>query len=340
MTEYIVKRLLLAVMTLTLILFISYALCRLAPGEPASSQAMAESQVSQLNSEKGALTRNSALYEKLHLDKPVITGFALWLKGVLLHGDFGTSAVIDPGKPVMSLIADRLPPTLSLNIFALIFTCTASIVIGVYSAVYADSWFDRGTALALFLLYSAPAMWVGLMLQALFCEGGLWPLFPLKGLSVPEPLRMGIWELVYRTAQYYVLPVICLSYAGLAGLSRYARNGMLEVLGSDYIRTARAKGVPESSVIWHHAFGNALITLITLFGNILPSLISGSVLVEYIFSIPGMGAFSLAALNSRDYPVIMAIFAISGALTLAGGLISDLLYQAADPRVSLTGKRV
>ena len=161
----------------------------------------------------------------------------------------------------------------------------------------------------------------------------------MKGLSVPDPLRLTTWEWLLESARYYALPVFCLAFGGIAGLSRYARNSMLEVIHCDFIRTARAKGVPEYRVIWIHAFGNALITLITLFGGLLPSLVAGSVLVEYIFNIPGMGALSLLALSSRDYPLVMALFAFSGALTLAGILIADLLYMVADPRISLTGDR-
>ena len=132
------------------------------------------------------------------------------------------------------------------------------------------------------------------------------------------------------------LPVFCLAYGGFAGLSRYARSGMLDVIHSDFIRTARAKGLPEPLVIWRHAFRNGLITLITLFGGLLPSLVAGSVIVEYIFNISGMGSLSLLALSSRDYPLQMALFAFAGMLTLTGIFISDMLYLAADPRIKLS----
>ena len=340
MLVYLIKRLLLAGVTLSVILLASYVLLRCAPGDPArSNMFMDESAGSSMDAEKGEHRGNRAVREKLGLDEPVLTGFVRWYKAAVFHGDFGSSAVVDPGRPVVRMIAERLPVTLKLNCWSILFTYLLAIIIGVYSAKYENTWFDRGWAFGLFVLYSLPVMWVGLLLQALCCEGGVWPVFPLKGLNVTDADSMNSWQLLIASAKCYILPVLCLSYAGLAGLSRYARNSMLEVIHGDFIRTARAKGASETSILGHHAFRNALITLITLFGGLLPGLIAGSVLVEYIFNIPGMGALSLVALSSRDYPLVMALFAFSGILTLAGILLSDLLYAAADPRISLTGKR-
>ncbi len=315
MIFYILKRLLLALVTLLMILLVSYVLLRLAPGDPArSSMFGSDAAGTALESDRGALARNHAMRERLHLDEPVLTGFLLWLGAVVRHGDFGVSATVDPGRPVADLILERLPVTVTLNFWAVAVTYLLAIPLGVYAAVHADSWFDRGSAFALFLLYSLPAMWVGLLLQALLCEGGRFPVFPLKGITPENTGGISIWRLQWELIRYYTLPVFCLAYGGFAGLSRYARNSMLEVIRSDYIRTARAKGVPENMVIWHHAFRNGLITLITLFGGLLPGLVAGSVLVEYIFNIPGMGA-----------------------LSLAGILLADLLYAVADPRIKLTG---
>ena len=337
MIVYILKRLLLALATLLVILLVSYVLLRLAPGDPTrSSMFGSDAAGSALDASKGALMRNNAMRERLHLDEPLLTGFGLWLKAVVCDGDFGVSAAVDPGRPVTALILERLPVTVTLNFWAVVITYLLAIPLGVYAAIYADSWFDRVSAFGLFLLYSLPVMWVGLLLQALLCDGGSFPIFPLKGVTPDNVDNLSIWRLQWETLRHYALPVFCLAYGGFAGLSRYARSGMLEVIHSDYIRTARAKGVPETVVIWHHAFRNALITLITLFGGLLPGLVAGSVLVEYIFNIPGMGALSLVALSSRDYPLQMALFAFAGALTLAGILISDLLYLAADPRIKLT----
>jgi peptide/nickel transport system permease protein len=289
---------------------------------------------SAISAEKGGLRSNSALREKVHLDRPAAVGFCLWLKGVL-KGDFGESAAVDPGRPVLDLIAERLPVTLKLNIFAILITWILAIPIGVYTARYAVSRADQLTGFLLFALYSLPVTWVGLLLQALFCAGGVWEIFPLKGLTPDNASRLTIWQLHWGLLKCYALPVLCLSYGGLAALSRYTRSGMLEALRGDYVRTARAKGTGEGNILWRHAFRNAVISLITLSGGMLPGLISGSVIVEYIFSIPGMGTLALTSLSSRDYPLQMALFAIGGALTLAGIFISDLLYTAADPRIRL-----
>ncbi len=261
MVEYIIKRLILAFFTLLAILLVSYVLLRLAPGDPTrSSMFGSDSAGSALDASKGALARNTAMREKLNLDKPVLVGFWLWLKEVA-RGDFGTSASVDPGRPVTELILDRLPVTVSLNVWAVLLTYLLAIPLGVYAAVHADSWFDRGSAFLLFLLYSLPVMWVALLLQSTLCDGGKWPLFPLKGLTPANEDALSTWQLQWEILRHYMLPVLCLTYANFAGLSRYARNGMLEVIHSDYIRTARAKGESETVIIWKHAFRNALITL-------------------------------------------------------------------------------
>ena len=337
MLGYLAKRLILATFTLLTILLVSYVLLRLAPGDPTRSDLFSGGDgMTAVNAEEGAFRQNRSMREALNLDKPILVGFGLWLRDVVLHGDFGVSASVDPGRPVTDLILERLPVTVTLNFWAVVLTYLLAIPIGVYAAVYAGSWFDQLSAFFLFVLYSLPVMWVGLLLQALLCEGGRWELFPLKGVVPANLDELNTWQLQFEIIRHYTLPVFCLAYGGFAGLSRYARSGMLDVIHSDFIRTARAKGLPEPLVIWRHAFRNGLITLITLFGGLLPSLVAGSVIVEYIFNISGMGSLSLLALSSRDYPLQMALFAFAGMLTLTGIFISDMLYLAADPRIKLS----
>lgn len=337
MFGYLVKRLILAAFTLLTILLVSYVLLRLAPGDPTRSDLFSsDGGMTAVNAEEGAFRQNRSMREALNLDKPILVGFGLWLRDVVLHGDFGVSASVDPGRPVTDLILERLPVTVTLNFWAVVLTYLLAIPIGVYAAVYAGSWFDQLSAFLLFVLYSLPVMWVGLLLQALLCEGGRWELFPLKGVVPANLDELSTWQLQFEIIRHYTLPVFCLAYGGFAGLSRYARSGMLDVIHSDFIRTARAKGLPEPLVIWRHAFRSGLITLITLFGGLLPSLVAGSVIVEYIFNISGMGSLSLLALSSRDYPLQMALFAFAGMLTLTGIFISDMLYLAADPRIKLS----
>ncbi len=335
---YLLKRCLLGMVTLFIILFASYVLMRLAPGDPTRSSMLGEGAGSQMSSDRNALAHNQSLREKLHLDKPVPVGFFLWLERVALHGDFGESAAVDKGRPVTGLILERLPVTVSLNVLAILVTYLLAIPLGIFSAVRPDTKLDNIITFFLFFLYSLPVLWVALMLQAMLCRGGYLPLFPLKGIFPEITHGMSTWRIIGNTLWHYVLPVFCLSYAGFAGLARFTRSGMLEVIHQDYIKTARAKGLGEWSVIMKHALRNALIIMITLFAGILPSLVAGSILVEYVFNIPGMGSLSMLALSSRDIPLLMALFAFGGALTLAGILLSDLLYVIADPRIDFDSR--
>lgn len=335
---YLLKRILLGMMTLLVILFASYALMRLAPGDPTRSSMLGEGAGTQLSSDRDALLQNRSLREKLHLDKPLAYGFCLWLKNVML-GDLGESAAVDKGRPVAALILEKLPVTLELNIFAILLTYLLAVPLGIFSAVRPDSRTDRAITFVLFFLYSLPVLWTALMLQALFCKGGWYPIFPLKGISPDILPGMSTWAIMGKTLMHFVLPVFCLSYAGFAGLARFTRSGMLEVIHQDYIRTARAKGASEARVILHHAFRNALIIMITLFAGLLPSLVGGSILVEYVFNIPGMGSLSMLALSSRDIPLLMALFAFGGVLTLLGILLADILYVIADPRITFDSRR-
>ncbi len=316
------------------IMFASYCMLRLAPGDPTRSNFLDGSGAGVSSSEKNEYIRNSSLEKKLKLDKSIIGGFSEYLADIVLHGSWGTSGTVEPGKPVLQMISERLPITIKLNMLAISIAYTLAIIIGVYSAKYAECFFDRSSTVILFMLYSLPVMWVALMLQTLFCAGGKWAIFPLRGIFIPPP-EMGTFQAMAMELWHYILPALCLAYGSLAGLARYTRANVLEVINSDFVRTARAKGLSENTILWKHCFRNTLITLITLFANLLPSLIAGSIIVEYIFNIPGMGTLSLLALSSRDYPLQMALFTFSGALTLLGILLADILYTIADPRIKL-----
>lgn len=333
MLNYLARRLILSVLTLLVIMFASYVMLRLAPGDPTRAN-MLDGSSGVSSSEKNEYTQNESLRKKLRLDQSIMAGFAGYMQELIIHADMGTSATVEPGKPVTEMIAERLPITVKLNLLAVVMAYTIAVVLGVYSAERADALFDRSSTLALFVLYSLPVMWVALLLQAVFCAGGIWPVFPLRGVYTPPP-EVGTFKAMFIEFYHYLLPAICLAYGSMAGLARYTRSNMLEILGADFIRTARAKGVSGTGVLWRHAFRNTLITLITLFSGLLPSLVTGSIIVEHIFNIPGMGTLSLLALSSRDYPLQMALFTFTGALTLLGILLADLLYTAADPRIKL-----
>ncbi len=336
MLRYFLHRLLLAGVTLLAILAASYAMLRLAPGDPARSMLFGGEASGMVSEKRSEMLQNNPLLADLHLDKSIGEGFLLWLKAVVLRGDFGMSVAVDPGRKVTSLILERLPVTLKLNLWAVFFTYLIAVMLGIYGAVYEGTWFDFASSAALFLLYSLPVIWVALLLQSMFCEGGMWPVFPLQSMAAETDLANdSSWKILWKNFAGYFLPVLCLTYGGLAGLSRYARNAMADSLHSHYILAARAKGAGEERIIFVHALRNSLIVLITLFSGLLPSLIAGSVLIEYIFSIPGMGTLSLLSLSSRDYPLQMALFTFAGALSLLGILMSDLLYMWADPRIKL-----
>jgi len=336
MCQYLFKRIFLAFLTLLVILFVSYILIRLAPGDPTKSSFLGEGgeASSSLSGDKAAFAVNRSLREKLHLDKNPILGFVYWLEGIILKFDFGESATVDRGRPVVKVIMERLPITLKLNIIATFLIYLFAIPIGIYSAIFPETKMDKILTFLLFLLYSLPGFWTALMLQALFCDGGYFPIFPLKWQNMGSEWGRSIFSIIFEDIMSYVLPVFCLSYAGFAGLSRFARSSMLEVIKKDYIKTARAKGLPERIVIFKHALRNALITMITLFAGLLPGLVAGSIFVEYVFNIPGMGYLSMMALSSRDIPLIMAIFAFGSFLTLFGIIISDIFYVLADPRIN------
>jgi peptide/nickel transport system permease protein len=340
MFEYLIKRIMMALLTFIVILFVSYLLVRIAPGDPTKSSFLGENagESQGLSADKGAFARNTTLEKKLYLDKPVVIGFSYWLKNIILHGDFGESASVDKGRPVTKLILERLPVTLSLNLCAVIVIYLLAIPLGIHSAVTKNKVLDQVITFMLFFMYSLMSFWVALVLQATFCEGGLVPIFPLTGLTPASDWGKTTWQLMGETALHYVLPVICLSYAGFAGISRYARAGMLEVIKLDYIRTARAKGLSEFTVLAKHALRNAMIILVTLFAGLLPGLVAGSIVVEVIFNIPGMGTLSMDALSSRDIPLMMTLFAFSGFLTLSGILLADILYVFIDPRISFKGR--
>jgi len=315
------------------ILFVNYALLRMAPGDPSKSSFLDNAgNTGEMRSEQSNFGKNMILREKLHLDKPMPVGFAYWAAAAL-KGDFGVSAAVDKGRPVTEMIMERLPVTLRLNLLAILLTYLLAIPSGITAAAHEDSKFDRIMTVFLFFLYSLPALWAALMLQSVFCKGGMIPILPLKGIAPQIHDGMSTWRIMLEHSLHYILPVFCLSYGGFAGLTKFTRQGMLEVIHQEYIRTAYSKGAGSFRVIYVHAFRNALILMITLFAGILPSLVSGSILIEYIFSIPGMGSLSMTALSSRDIPLVMALFSFSGFLTLSGILLADILYVLADPRI-------
>jgi peptide/nickel transport system permease protein len=327
MRAYILKRLLLMIPTLFGITLITFAVTHLAPGE---TQAVAGTDTGQL---RGRLTDEQiAAWRKLHhLDEPIYVQYAYWL-GDLAQLNFGNS--FKDGRPVIEKIGERLPITMTLSLTAIFLVYLIAIPLGVHSATHQYSVSDRITTFILFVLYSLPSFWAAHMLLTYACGGDYLNMFPLAGVSSPGASELGPLRWLLDRMWHLVLPVVCYTYAGLAGLSRYARAGMLEVLRQDYIRTARAKGLVERVVVMKHAFRNSLIPIVTLVAGLLPALLGGSVIVEQIFSIPGLGRLGFEAVMNRDYNVIMGFTFVGAVLTLIGILLSDLLYAVVDPRIS------
>ena len=336
MRTYIIKRLIFMVLTLFVITMVSYTMMRLAPGDPTRARMIGAQDQGMQRADRKESAAESLLREKYHLDKNPLIGYGYWLKDIVTRFDWGTSIRVDPGAPVVKVIAERLPATLKLSIISIILVYACAIPIGIYAALRSGKLDERGVTLLLFILYSMPAFWVGLLMMMFFCGDLFMNIFPVAGLEPDSFKTWGVsyWRILAETARHYVLPVVCLTYGGLAGLSRYARVGILEIIRQDYVRTARAKGLPEWKVILKHVFRNSLIPLITLFAGLLPGLIAGSIIIEYIFSIHGMGNLAMLALSNRDYPLLMALFTIGAVLTLLGILVSDLLYAAVDPRIT------
>ncbi len=332
MKTYLIKRFLQIIPTLLGITFITFVIIQLAPGNPA----MLKLQMGQGQAELGEKTISEQIIKQTKelygLDKPLYVQYLLWVKRIFTL-DFGFS--FKDHRNVWEKISERLPITIQLNLISIFLVYLIAIPCGIYSSTHTGSLTDKILTVGFFFLYSLPSFWVAVLLIMLFGGGDFWDVFPVYGISSigSETMRLMPWLL--DRMWHLVLPVVCLTYGGLAYLSRLTRASMLEVIREDYVRTARAKGLSERVVIFKHAFRNALLPLITLLAFLLPSMFGGSVIIESIFSVPGMGQLGFEAVLSRDYPVIMAITAISAFLTLIGLLISDILYAALDPRIKL-----
>ncbi len=324
MTTYLVRRVLLGLVTLTLITFLIYGLIRSMPGDPVAIFAGSEDPSKKIKQED--LDRMRASYG---LDKPWYQAYFLWV-GNVVQGDLGRS--ISRKQPVTRLIAERIGPTLLLSITSLTLTYILSIPLGLYASVRSGKADERISSTLLFVLYSFPAFVAALFLQIEFAVRNDW--LPLFGMVSDNYASLSFGGKVWDIARHAILPVVCSTYGSLAYYSRFIRATMQETLRQDYIRTARAKGVAPGRVLAVHAFRNTLIPLVTLLGLMLPAVLSGSVILEQIFSWPGMGRLFFEAISERDYPTIMGLALMFSILTLAGQLLADVLYAVVDPRIS------
>jgi peptide/nickel transport system permease protein len=298
----------------------------LAPGDP-----------TQIMTGEWSVTEKQALEELIKiygLDKPLPEQYWNWLKRIVFL-DFGRSFT-PHGRPVLDMIRERLPITLALNIIEMLIIVALAVPVGVTSATRQYSNFDKSTTVFVFVGFATPDFWLAVMLQILFGVHLGW--LPISGLRLPVWEYLPFWQQQWDFASHLILPITVATFGGLAGFSRYMRQSMLEVIRQDYVQSARAKGLPESVVIGKHALRNAMLPIVTVLGLSLPGLIGGSVIVETIFAIPGMGQLMVQAVFERDYPVIMGNLVIVATLTLVANLIADLTYSLIDPRIRV-GRR-
>lgn len=316
MLNYIIRRTLMAIPLLIGITIISFGIMHLAPGGPISMVVDMNPDIKPEDIER--------MKESMGLNDPVYVQYFRWV-GDMLQGDFGES-LVRKGTSVAELIMDRLPNTLLLMIVSTLLAIIISIPFGIISATRQYSKVDYTVTVTSFLGLATPNFWLGLILIMVFSVHLGW--FPTGGTSTLGA-DFSIWDRLH----HLILPAFVLGTADMAGLTRYTRSSMLEVINQDYIRTARAKGFKEGKVIYKHGLRNGLIPIITIFGLMLPSFIGGSVIVESIFGWPGIGKLFVDAAFQRDYPVIMALTVISSILVVLGNLIADILYAKFDPRI-------
>lgn len=327
MLTFIVKRLLGMIPMIIGITFISFIVIHMAPGDPAQFLSSMNPKVSE-----GAREKFIKMYE---LDKPLYVQYFKWLnKFVKL--DFGRSFSQDQ-KDVTQKIAERLPVTLWLNLASIILIFIVALPLGVLSAYYKDTFFDKFVTVFVFVGFAVPTFWLALLCMYYF--GVILGVLPISGLTSYNYQELSFWGKMFDILKHGALPVILSVFGSLAGLSRFARGSMLDVLGEEYILAARARGISEFRIIFKHALRNALLPVVTIVGLSIPGLIGGSVIFESIFSIPGMGQLFYQSVMMRDYPVIMGILVIGAFLTLLGNLLADVMYGIVDPRIR-TGKRV
>lgn len=312
---------------------ISFLIMHLAPGDITSNESAFNPKASEESRQK--------LREMYNLDKPIIVQYGLWLKRMATL-DFGRSfashqkpvfwqTTDKDGNVTKGLIQEALPITLMINLLGLTITLILAIPLGIIAAQKYLGWQDRSITLFNFIGFSIPGFWLSLLLMYWLGVVNNW--FPISGLHSLNYDSLDTWGKIKDSLSHLFLPVVIPSITGLAGITLFVKNGMLDVLHQDYITTARAKGLNERKVIYTHALRNALLPLITIVGLSIPGLIGGSVIAETIFAIPGMGKLFYDAVLMRDFPVVMGILTIGSALTLIGNLLADVMYAWADPRV-------
>ncbi|WP_323718439.1 ABC transporter permease [Paracoccus aminovorans] len=311
MAYYLIRRLLMAIPVMGLIALIVFLLLRLTPGDPAQAIAGDQATPEQI----------AAIRDSLGLDAPLTSQFVTWV-GNMLRGDFGYSLISQ--RPVLEMIGQRIGPTLALATVAMILTVVISIPLGILAARRHGQLVDRFVMSLSVIGFSVPIFVIGYVLIGIFAVNLKW--FPVQGY---KPLADGLWPFLHRI----FLPGLALSSIYIALVSRMTRAAMLEVLREDYIRTARAKGLSERVILFRHALRNAAIPILTVVGTGFAMMISGVVVTETVFNIPGLGRLVVDAVLARDYPLIQAIILLTAGTYVVINLLIDISYAVTDPRI-------
>jgi peptide/nickel transport system permease protein len=316
--RYVIRRILVSIPLIWALATLTFFIVRAAPGDPMAMYYNPEIDPSVMETVRA----------RLGLDQPIHVQYVKWL-AALARGELGVSFAHH--RPVAEILLETIPNTLILTVWALLLDLGLGVVIGVVSAVRQNSWVDHLITVGALFIYSMPGFWLGLMLIIVFSLKLGW--LPASQMESVDADYMPWLAKTVDRAKHLVLPVFVLGIASAASVARYMRGSLLEVIRQDFIRTARAKGLPEHAVIFKHALLNALIPIITLLGLYLPFLMSGAVVTETIFAWPGMGRLTVGAIFARDYPIVMAANLIAGIMVVAGNLLADVLYAVVDPRI-------
>ena len=316
----VVRRLAWAIGLLVAVLAINFLLIHAAPGDPASVIA----------GEMGGGDEQviAGIKKAYGLDQPLPMQFVTYL-GKSLQGDLGQSYTYS--RPVSGLILDRIGPTILLVLTALVFAIVVGTLLGVFASRRPDSFASGAVTVLSLVGYAMPVFWTGILLVLLF--GKVWPILPIAGMRDVRQFGVSGWSAAVDVLRHLVLPALTLAIIYLAQYSRLARARMLEILGSDYVRTARAKGLSEWVITFKHALRNALMPVVTIAGLQFGNLISGAVLVETVFSWPGLGTLALDAILGRDYPTLLGVLTFSSLMVIAANLLTDMSYRWIDPRL-------
>ena len=333
MAKYVFQRLLWMLPTLFGITVICFVVINLAPGGPLD-QAISRIRFSGHAGVGGSGGVSdeviAALKKQYGLDKPIHIRYLIWLRNIVTL-DFGDSFTYE--RPVVDVIADKLPVSLQFGVVSLILIYLISIPLGIAKAVRDGTHFDLWSSVALMIAYSIPPLILGILMRVYLAGGQFLDILPLGELYSDNYLALSTWGKIMDRAHHFVLPLTCYVVNGFTVLVFLMKNSLMEEIRLDYVRTARAKGLDERTVIYKHALRNALIPILTGLGSFLTVFFAGSIIIEQVFNLDGMGLLSYKSLLSRDYNVIMALIFFESVLSMAGRLISDMTYVIVDPRI-------